>query len=170
MAGNSVVKEQGIKAAFSYLFPNTEINVIGSTAPSLINEQPIGYEQAKQGIRNRLVGALDYAIQHGIEYNYVVVIESYLRAEKGFLNVDAALILIQDLEGNISTFRTEPLVLGNEEEVSYDPRTTTLAEALVSCVDSKEYNPKDPHLYFGGKSRSKYIEEAIINHYYDGCI
>ena len=36
MAGKSAVKAEGIKSAFSTLFPNEVINIIESTAPSLV--------------------------------------------------------------------------------------------------------------------------------------
>jgi hypothetical protein len=170
MAGNSTIKTEGIKEAFSELFPNTEINVIGSIAPSLINEQPIGYLEGELSVRNRLKGALTYAKENHIEYGYLVVIESYLTQVEGLLNVDIALILIRDNDGNTSTFKSESLALGNGEPVIYDPKTTTLAEALTPFIDSPDYNPKDPHLYFGGKSRSEYIAEAIVNHYYNGVV
>jgi hypothetical protein len=167
---NSAIKAEGIRLAFSELFPNTEINVIGSTAPSLINEQPIGYSEGELGVRNRLRGALQQAVANKIDWDYLVVIESYLTPANGLFNVDTALILIKDKEDNTSTFKSESLALGNGEPVIYDPKTTTLAEALIPFIDSKDYNPKDPHLYFGGKSRSKYIAEAIVNHYYNGVV
>ena len=170
MAGKSAVKAEGIKSAFSTLFPNEVINIIESTAPSLINEQPIGYAQAEQGIRNRLKGVLTYSKENHIEYDYLIVIESYLTQVEDLLNVDTALILIRDREGNTSTFKSEPLALGNGEPVLYYPKTTTLAKALKPYIDSEDYNPNDPHLYFANKSRSKYIAEAIVNYYYDGGV
>lgn len=165
MAGKSAVKAKGIKLAFSKLFPEEVVTVTESTAPSLVNEQPIGYEEGRQGARNRLNAADNYAEEHNINYAYIVAVESYLTlGSSNLLNKDCAVILVCDVCGNITEITTESLEFTIPEGLSldYNPQTNTLGKVLSEVLG---FDDKDPHLYFtnGEKSRSEFIAEAIIN-------
>ncbi|MBP6870290.1 adenine phosphoribosyltransferase [Candidatus Babeliales bacterium] len=169
IASRSPQKIAAIKESFCEKFPEDVIVYVAYATRSGIPEQPIGFDIALQGVRNRIdslpedIGSVDY----------IVAIESYI--EQSAVTqcwYDKGLVLVktssqETILTTIATYIPDEYVQLAQQlscEVLKSGYSMTVGSAIQQSFVDKIINPLDWHreVEFGGVSRQQILKDALF--------
>jgi adenine phosphoribosyltransferase len=167
-------KIASIQKEFSERFCNDTIELISCKSSSSIPEQPVGYECALRGARNRIASVSTDLIA---DADYVVSIENYIEpsARQEFWN-DIGLVLIKHQRTNQERITLSPATLipveyvsaaqakAGSEGISADGYAVSIGQTIHDSFAPRVIDPQDWHKEseFGGISRQELLEQAIF--------
>lgn len=168
IASQSHQKISAVKQSFGEKFPHDTIVYISHTTSSLIPAQPIGYDCALQGVRNRLQN-LPEKLQQA---DYVVSIENYIEQSPVTQRwYDKGLVLLKQASQEIiltttPTFIPDVYVQLAQQmslEVSEYGYSTTVGQAIQQSFPDRLIDPSDWHCKaeFGGISREQLLQDTL---------
>lgn len=179
VASQNPIKIAAVKEAFQNRFPDDDIQIMTFKTSSMIPEQPIGYEVALKGVKNRL-SSLPAYIQSSADY--VISIENYIEeSSEGQSWKDLGMLLFIDCtkpdeEKVVLTQATAiPIHYVNlaqemslSSQISKQGYPVTIGEAIKKSFPDRNINPQDWHQEpeFGGISRQELLKEAIYRALY----
>lgn len=179
IASNSSLKIAAVKTIFDHAFPEDTIEYSSHKTASLVPEQPIGIDAARQGVYNRL----QCLPKEMLEADYVVSIENYIEQSCETQRwYDKGLILFKHAAQEIiittqPTFVPEEYILHAQrmaQEISPLGYSVTIGKAIqekICCLSNdgsfsleRYIDPSDWHREheFGGVSRQQLLQEAIF--------
>jgi len=174
VASQNAQKISAVQQAFAERFCNDTIELIACKSSSAIPEQPIGYQIALTGARNRIASTSDTL--HA-EADYVVAIENYIEksAREDYWN-DIGLVLIKDMRTSHETITlSQPVLIPNEyieiaqeqsgaNGISADGFSVTVGNVISKSLLPRTIDPHDWHREpeFGGVSRQQLLQEALF--------
>lgn len=177
VASSTVCKISAVEKAFKAQFNKDSIEVISCKVSSNISEQPIGYDIALAGAKNRINNLPDNLVSAA---DFVVAIESYIeKSTNSNLYKDIGLILLKDLDNKKDTiYLTQATLvdskfvnlayrLSDKTKISFNGLPVTVGQA-ISNYFKENYNRevisnnwhKEPE--FANVSREKLIEQAVF--------
>ncbi len=169
IASQSSQKILAVKQSFSETFPEDTIVYIAHATSSCVPAQPVGYDCALQGARNRLQNLPEELQQQA---DYIVSIENYI--EQSAVTqcwYDIGLILVKQSSQEIivmtsAVFIPEMYVQRAQQmssEVSECGYSMTVGQAIQHSFLDKHVDPSDWHseVEFGGVSRQQLLQDAL---------
>lgn len=174
IASQSPQKIAAVKESFDIKFPDDTLLYISHKTSSLIPEQPVGFDCALQGVRNRLHSLP----QEVIAADYIVAIENYIEQSPDTQRwYDKGLIVLQEPSQEIvlttkSVFIPDMYVQLAQQmstEVSENGFSTTVGAAIQYSFPDRSIDPHDWHceVEFGGVSRQQLLQDTLNKALYD---
>lgn len=168
IASQSSQKIAAVQQAFSIKFPHDQITYRTCVSDSGIANQPVGYDCALQGVRNRFASVP----QELLPADYVVAIENYIEQSPVTKRCyDKGLVLIKQGQQEM-VLTTMPTYIPQEfvdlaqqlsDDVCESGYTTTVGCAIQYFFADRQIDPSDWHHEpeFGGVSRQQLLQDAL---------
>jgi len=168
IASQSFQKAAAVKESFDKKFPDDTLLYIPCKTDSCIPEQPVGFDCAVQGARNRMY-SLPQALQKA---DYIVSIENYIEQSPVTQRwYDKGLIVIQHSSQEIvlttkSVFIPDlyiQLAQQMSQVICECGYSTTVGAAIQQSFSDRSVDPRDWHreVEFGGVSRQQFLKDAL---------
>ncbi len=175
VTSSNAQKNAAVRGAFEKRFPPYTVEVISCKSDSGVPSQPIGYEVALKGARNRIDNLPQELLLHS---QYVVSIENFIEY-LGDSWSDVGLVVVKDLakekdETIVSTrnvfIPSQYVELAREISTSITEEgfSTTIGKSIQKSfsqqvIDSQDWQKEES---FGGVSRKTLLEEALFKALY----
>ncbi len=168
IASQSIQKIAAVKESFDEKFPDDTLLYISCKTDSLVSEQPVGFDSALQGARNRLYNLSEEILQA----DYIVSIENYIEQSPVTQRwYDKGLILLKQSSQEI-ILATKPVFIPDvyvqlAQQMSYEicecGYSTTVGAAIQQIFLDRPIDQHDWHreIEFGGVSRQELLKDAL---------
>ncbi|MGZ6254930.1 MAG: adenine phosphoribosyltransferase [Candidatus Chromulinivorax sp.] len=168
IGSKSIQKIEAVQKAFEQKFQDDICLFFSHATISGVPEQPIGFDIALQGARNR-IDSLPKDLQ---ELDYCIGIENYIEQSKITGSwYDKALVLVQELSQE-TMLTTQPVFipdqyiqLAQSMSKKFDSTgfSTTVGVAIARSFVDRFIDPANWHIEkeFGGVSRQELLEDAL---------
>ena len=168
IASQSSQKVLAVQQSFNAKFPDDTLVYVLHKTSSLIPEQPVGFDCALQGVRNRLQSLP----AESFKADYLVAIENYIEQSPVTKRwYDKGLVVLQQGSQEIvliskATFILDSYVQLAQQmsfEVSQLGYSTTVGIAIQQSFPYRLIDPTDWHreVEFGGVSRHELLKDTI---------